>query len=65
LSTTRRRIRGYIPSAGNVWNKKFKTAYGSEVEGEYEEHERDDSECKPDLIRQDIINRIQIITAKQ
>ena len=24
------RLRGYIPKDGNVWNKKYKTAYGSE-----------------------------------
>ena len=52
-------LRGYVPSDGNVYNKKEKRAYGSE-----ELEECDDIDELPDgdadLIRKDVMKRIQI-----
>ncbi len=57
-------FRGYIPSDGNAWNKKYKTAFGSESESDNYDDEDEDEETpsKGDmvLIINDIKNRITI-----
>ncbi len=62
-------FRGYIPSDGNQWNKKYKTAYGSEQESEkYDDEDEDESNSngepteKSDIkkIKEDIKKRIVI-----
>lgn len=57
------KLRGYIPTEGNVWNKKYKTAYGSEQEREdfEEENDSDDFPSADDAaIEADIKKRIII-----
>lgn len=40
-----KQMRGYIPSDGNVWNRKYNSAYGSEeFETDDEDNEYDESE---------------------
>lgn len=59
-----KKLRAYIPSDGNIWNKKEKCAFGSEEEMEdYEDSEffKDNPKPNPALIRADIINRIKLI----
>ena len=46
-------LRGYIPTDGNSWNKKTKTAYGSEGEREGCE-ESEDEEDEDEGIREDV-----------
>ena len=53
------KLRGYIPEEGNVFNKKQRCAYGSEDDGEVDLEDITE-EPNVDLIRQDIIKRIQI-----
>lgn len=50
-----KKMRGYIPTDGNVYNVKEKCAYGSE-----EDDEENKPEGNPEKIFKDIINRIQI-----
>ena len=52
-------LRAYIPTDGNVYNKKEKCAYGSECNEEIDTDEITE-ECNHDAIENDIINRIQI-----
>ena len=54
-------LRAYIPSDGNVWNKKEKCAYGSELDGDGEyEHEEVAKEFDFDKMIADIQNRIKL-----
>lgn len=60
-----KKLRAYIPKEGNVYNKKDKRAYGN---GDPEDNELEDTENEKlndlvdaEAIRQDIINKIQII----
>jgi hypothetical protein len=58
------KIRAYVPSNGNCWNKKEKCAYGSEDghlgwDGD-SDWEADEFQSDADLIRSDVMNRIQI-----
>jgi len=53
-------LRGYVPTDGNEFNKKEKCAYGSEDFPEEENEEKTGDDANPELIRKDIINRIQI-----
>ena len=55
-------LRAYIPDEGNFWNRKEKCAYGSEAEPTEEDDEiaENGKEADPDLIRQDVMNRIEI-----
>jgi hypothetical protein len=52
------KLRAYIPSDGNAWNKKEKCAY--EPEEDNDDNVKFIKECDADKIRQDIINRIKI-----
>jgi hypothetical protein len=51
-------MRAYIPSEGNCWNKKEKCAFGSDDEDE--DSDEDEMQGYPDLIRSDVMNRIQL-----
>ncbi len=53
-------MRAYIPKNGNVYNVKEKCAYGSEEDPD-DDLDVDSIQGDPDLIRQDVVNRIQII----
>lgn len=53
-----KRMRAYIPSEGNLWNKREKCAFGSEEEGETEYD--GNLRGNPELIRSDVMNRIQL-----
>ena len=57
-------MRAYIPTDGNIYNKKEKCAYGSEESCELpEDLEATDGEypdCDAEAIRRDVINRIKI-----
>lgn len=51
-------LRAYVPTDGNVWNRKYKCAYGSEVNFEcYEEEEWDGEE---DLLATKVNNQSMI-----
>lgn len=59
-------IRGYVPTNGNVYNKKEKCAFGSEENGDatlgdMEEEIDFESMANSDEIRKDVIERIQIV----
>jgi len=53
------KMRAYIPSEGNVWNKKEKCAYGSEEDQDTDE-DSIHPEGDPEKIKEDIMKRIQI-----
>lgn len=50
-------LRGYIPDKGNVYNRKFKSAYGNNEDEEEGEKAKEDA----DQIRLDIVDRVKII----
>jgi len=54
-----KKMRAYIPSEGNCWNKQEKCAFGSEEDG-VDVEEMKDLKGNPELIRSDVMNRIQI-----
>ena len=54
-------LRGYVPTKGNVFNKKTKAAYGNEYD--FDQEEIDDEsvpDANPSEIYGDILNRIII-----
>jgi len=59
-------MRAYIPTEGNVYNKKDRCAYGSEEDYEAEldlevvDDEYQYPDCDPEAIRKDVMNRIKI-----
>jgi hypothetical protein len=54
-------LRAYIPSDGNIWNKKEKCAYGSEDNIDDDFDFDNLPEGNPELIRNDVMNRIKIV----
>jgi hypothetical protein len=62
-------LRGYVPEDGNTYDKKYKTAYGSQGENDIPVDEEDEDNCSPDdapeanesLIIADICRRIQVM----
>ena len=53
-----KKLRGYVPTEGNVFNVEQKCAYGSE--DEEDENEQEYPQGDPEKIRADIVNRIKI-----
>ena len=55
-----KKLRAYIPTDGNIFNKKEKCAYGSEDEPDEIDYENISKICDVNAIKKDIMNRIQI-----
>jgi hypothetical protein len=55
-----KKLRAYIPSDGNVYNKKEKCAFGSEEDSDFEEEEVERPLAEPEKIYQDIMERIKV-----
>ena len=52
------RLRAYVPENGNVYNKKFKCAYGSEDNNQKPNDDHYDDKLDMQLFEADILNRI-------
>lgn len=55
-----KKLRGYVPTDGNVFNKKEKCAYGSEDDYDDEADQDELPDGDPEKIYNDVMNRIQI-----